>query len=417
MAMKTLGNPTIPFQSSHHEDVADTESLQRVYSLGSAVPVRPPPIPKGETIPSSSQSSSSSNATSTRVSENEVLTMFKQGFSLGLIKLMAEIEENFPLRIWVVDNSGSMARDDGRRIVSTSGERNDVKIVRSTRWAELQETACYHANMSALLSAPTEFRLLNNPGSRNGPQRFSVAQRGKTYIEQDIEIVNTTMNKTRPAGVTPLALHIRDIRKHIAALTTALEFADAKVAVVIATDGLPTDYGGTCNEKSKLEFIKALRSLQELPVWVVIRLCTNERDVVKFYNDIDSELELGLEVLSNFVDEAKEINLSNKWVNYALPLHRCREFGMQHRAFDYLDERKLTIDEMREFCAFLFGNKSIELLPDVHADWKGFMAGLSDVMEKESPQWNPITRKVEPWINLKRLNRSYGNRWGLKKST
>jgi len=417
MDTKTLGDPSIPLQRSYYEDVADTGELQRVYSLGSAVPVRPPPTSKGETIPQSSQSSSSSNATSTRIGKDEVLNMFEQGFSLGLIKLMAEMEENFPLRIWVVDNSGSMARDDGRRIVSTSGKRNDVKIVRSSRWAELQETVCYHSNMSALLSATTEFRLLNNPGSRNGPQRFSVAQRGETYIEQDIQIVNSTMTKARPAGVTPLSLHIRDIRKDITALKTALEFADAKVAVVIATDGLPTDYGGTCNDHTKLEFVKALRSLEELPVWVVIRLCTNESDVVKFYNDIDSELELSLEVLSNFVGEAKEIHQRNKWINYALPLHRCREFGMQQRAFDFLDERKLTIDEMREFCAFLFGNKAIELLPDVHVDWKGFMAGLSDVMEKESQQWNPITKKVEPWINLKRLNRSYGNRWGLKKPT
>ena len=40
--------------------------------------------------------------------------------------------------------------------------------------------------------------------------------------------------------------------------------------------------------------------LEGLPVWVVIRLCTNEKKVTEFYNQIDEVLEFNLEVLDDF---------------------------------------------------------------------------------------------------------------------
>jgi hypothetical protein len=96
----------------------------------------------------------------------------------------------------------------------------------------------------------------------------------------------------------------------------------------------------------------------------VIRLCTNEKRVTEFYNQIDEVLEFNLEVLDDYLDEAKEVNKFNKWLNYALPMRkslslqwrillcmktansfgaprvgypdRCREFGYHNRLFDLL---------------------------------------------------------------------------------
>ena len=76
--------------------------------------------------------------------------------------------------------------------------------------------------------------------------------------------------------------------------------------------------------------------LEGLPVWVVIRLCTNEKKVTEFYNQIDEVLEFNLEVLDDYLDEAKEVHKHNKWLNYALPMHRCRELGYHDRLFDLL---------------------------------------------------------------------------------
>ena len=39
-------------------------------------------------------------------------------------------------RIWIVDNSGSMQKTDGHRLVET-GKRHHVKFVECSRWEEI----------------------------------------------------------------------------------------------------------------------------------------------------------------------------------------------------------------------------------------------------------------------------------------
>lgn len=105
------------------------------------------------------------------------------------------------------------------------------------------------------------------------------------------------IKKARPGGCTPLTDHILAINSEVEAMLPELRSRGQKVAVVIATDGLPTDdqgYGGKAHQD---QFVNALRTLEGLPVWLVIRLCTDEEDVVNFYNDLDQLLELSMEVL------------------------------------------------------------------------------------------------------------------------
>merc|ERR1712238_464114 len=100
---------------------------------------------------------------------------------------------------------------------------------------------------------------------------------------------------------------------------------------------------------------------------------TDDDHIVNFYNDIDAQLELSIEVLDDFRGEAKEVYQHNKWLNYALPLHRCREMGYHHRLFDMLDERTLTKGELREFCLILFGDAHFDGVPDPDIVWGEFL--------------------------------------------
>ena len=142
------------------------------------------------------------------------------------------------------------------------------------------------------------------------------------------------------------------------------------MAIILATDGLPTDSRGYGGAAIQQRFLEALHGLEGLPVWVVVRLCTDEEKVVEYYNDFDGQLELSMEVLDDFLEEAKEVHEHNPWLNYILPLHRLREMGYHDRVFDMMDERQFTHEELREFCSVLLLDKSpSDELPDPSADW------------------------------------------------
>jgi hypothetical protein len=339
----------------------------------------------------------------------EVEALREQGFTAGLARAMTQNNAAFPLRIWVVDNSGSMNKEDGHRLVE-SKSRKDVKIVSCTRWTEIQQTVDYHAQMAALLQAPTVFRLLNDPGKWIGLQQFSIAENGTDNLDHEVAQAKSVMLKASPAGVTPLIQHINEIRQNVLHLEPSLREEGSKVAIILATDGLPTDSNGTCNDATKKELVNALNSLGGLPVWVVIRLCTDEAPVVEYYNNLDRQLEFSIEVLDDFMEEAKEVYENNKWLNYALPLHRCREMGYHHRLFDLLDERQLTLDEVQQFLRLLLGDAVMNV--DPQADMKGFFRVVSALLENEPKQWNPITKKLAPWVDLKRLSKTYKSKGG-----
>jgi len=343
-----------------------------------------------------------------KLSRDETMALTDQGYTDGMIAAIARSNMTFPLRIWIVDNSGSMVTGDGHRLVET-GKNNDVRFVSCSRWAEIQETVEYHAQIAALLEAPTVFRLLNDPGRMAGPQQFSIAERGSDSISEDLAIAMNTIRSASPSGCTPLSEHVREIRENVTAMKDELYEMGQKVVIVLATDGLPSNSYGRSDSQTLKEFKDCLRSLEGLPVWIVVRLCTDEDNVVDFYNDLDSELELSLEVIDDFTGEAKEVYEYNKWLNYALPLHRIREMGFSHKLFDLLDERQLTKDELHQFFLLIFGPDKFDGVPDPQIDWAGFSKRIAMITNGEKNQWNPIRAKVIPWVDIKKLNSVYGD--------
>eukprot|EP00980_Cylindrotheca_fusiformis_P008480 scaffold1794_cov107-Cylindrotheca_fusiformis.AAC.7 len=357
------------------------------------------------------------NCSYRELSEDKVHRLKNQGFTNGLIHALARNVQVFPLRIWVVDNSGSMSSGDGHRMVATS-KKQDVRLVPCSRWAELQETVDYHAQMAALLVAPTVFRLLNDPGRIVGPQQFSIAEQhqhphdnstSSTMIQKELKLVQLTMKQATPSGVTPLSDHVNEIRSNIMELRDELIQNGQRVTVVLATDGLPTDDFGISSESVRNEFVQSLRSLEGLPIWLVIRLCTDEESVTEYYNQLDSQLELSLEVLDDFMGEAQEVYEHNPWLNYALPIHRIREMGFHHRLFDLLDERLLTLDEVREFLILLFGLDRFDGVPDHHVEFHDFLTSLERIIHDEKKQWNPVSKKMQYWVDMKQLKKSFSD--------
>uniref|UniRef100_A0A7S3Q6U1 VWFA domain-containing protein n=1 Tax=Chaetoceros debilis TaxID=122233 RepID=A0A7S3Q6U1_9STRA len=384
------------------------------YPLPTAVPVPPPKAPNaggayeyGTAPPLSAYPSfSKPNALNAR----QIEQLKSQGFSSGLIDIVSQAKNYFPVRFWIVDNSGSMNKTDGNRLLPT--KNNDhVRMVQCTRWKEIQETVEYHSQMAALLQAHTTFRLLNNPGGAAGPQTFSIADKGEDLdvIQSDLTLARNTMQQTTPSGVTPLTDHLNSIRDMLMAQAHELRQEGKKVALILATDGLPTNEMGIGGFEEQERFTQAMRSFEGLPCWIVVRLCTDDDDVVEFYNNLDNQLELSIEVLDDYTSEAKEVHKENSWLNYTLAMHRMREMGIPNRLFDLLDERRFTKSELRDFCILLFGAGAFDGVPEPEVDWYGFMKELEVILKKEQKQWNPIKQKAKPLLDLKEMNRLYGD--------
>lgn len=343
------------------------------------------------------------------LNQSQQKALADQGYTKGLTNELLLFTTTFSLRFWVVDNSGSMAHTDGNRLVNTKNKSVPFKVASCSRWKEIQGTIDYHAQLAGLLEMPTTFRLLNNPGSHAGPQEFSVATAGPELIQRDLNVASQVMSRATPTGVTPLAQHVREIKYEIDALSSELFAQGRRVAIILATDGLPSNKHGISGQEANDEFTMALRSLEGLPVWIVVRLCTDEDKVVDFYNSIDANLELSIEVLDDFFGEAKEVYDVNPWLNYTLPVHRIREAGIQNRLFDLLDERKFTRSELYDFCLLLFGVTAFNAVPDPEADFAAFMKKLTQLVEGEKKQYNPMAKKTKPIIDLKAVARIYGD--------
>ena len=92
-----------------------------------------------------------------------------------------------------------------------------------------------------------------------------------------------------------------------------------------------------------------------------MRLCTEENHVVDFWNKIDEDLELNMDVLDDLCGEAAEVAPHAPWLTYGAELHRLREWGCQRKIFDLLDERKLHVNKVSAVAALVLGGAAADL--------------------------------------------------------
>ena len=192
---------------------------------------------------------------------------------IGLQSTVIQSFSRVPIRFFICDDSGSMATNDGHRLLTDS--HNQVKMVNCSRWAELTDSFKFHLGLANAAGSNVEIRLLNS---------LAPIRLGQNADANNAAIValNDVFNES-PGGGTPLCAHIRSVIEQIRVLEPQLRSSGQKACVVIATDG----------ESSDGDIVAALRPLEQMPVWVVVRLCTDESKIVDYWNNIDGQLELG----------------------------------------------------------------------------------------------------------------------------
>lgn len=354
----------------------------------------------------------------------------KYDFPNGLAKQMCRCLLDFPLRIWLIDNSDSMNTMDGLCFVH--GKSRAKQMVPCSRWKELLETVRYHAELAMDLGAPTLFRFITDPALANpkipkdkkqlmGICISEVEKKDKErewvmtglkddddfqwedFAHSDFQAFSELLDQVVPRYTTPLAENVRAIKKQIERIHTSLIDNCQRVCVTIATDGIPED---------RSEFQDAIVELYELPVWVVIRLCTSHDDVLHFWTSFDLDLEFDLDVIDDFKSEADEVMSCNPWLTYVEPVHRAREWGFSHRIFDLLDEIPFSASQMAEYCATIFGVSVHDLKPEGDkAWWLNFYDDIVSLLLREKKYYDPLSSSCKKLINMQKLGEIYGGKF------
>jgi hypothetical protein len=257
-----------------------------------------------------------------------------QGFPLGLAHAILQHAQDCPIRVWILDNSGTMQCRDGHRVATTktnggrsssSGRDRDrrpdkfiIQVVDCTRWEEVQSTVWWHAEMAAWCQTPLALRMVHDPGVTVGPQQVGVSASKTLTSVEELERLRRLLRSTRPSGgTTPMNQHLHSIlltvqdyvprglvdhyppqpaRRNPSAATALVDATTTTtttttnnkwLTLVICTDGLPTDESGQETPRVIEQFVKILLQLQELGVSTVIRLSTDEERVVQFYRTLD----------------------------------------------------------------------------------------------------------------------------------
>ena len=190
-----------------------------------------------------------------------------------------------------------------------------------------------------------------------------------------------------PEGGTPLCAQITKIIQLIKPLEAELRANSQKACIVIFTDGESTDG----------DLAAAMKPLEKLPVWIVVRLCTDCDRIVQYWNNIDSKLELDMDVLDDLTGEAKEVSRHNPWLTYGEPLHRLREFGISVKEIDLLDEQPLQLTQIRELCHIILGDNKNDL-PHPELNKEKFINTIKQWNSENRKVFCPLTMSLQTWI-------------------
>jgi hypothetical protein len=395
-------------QDENHEQTKDCyeqPKLQKRFKTPSFVNKRCPPIDIKFLCELYNERRNSSAREIKIKQQLEVLQ--QQGFPTGLASLLLSHTIDHPVRLWLVDNCGTMIARDGHRVVQST---KSVEIIDCSRWEEVTTCVIWHAEMSAWCQNPTAIRLLKDPGHHIGPQQCGICASNHLSSSEEVLRLKALLRKTRPLGVSsPITQHLQELIPAIKDIIPVLKQRQSRIVLHICTDSIPSDVNGVEQTQIKGDFESLLQSAVDWPIRVVLRLSTDEERVVNFYETMARKTNFAniLQVLDDFVSECKKVKQWNPWLNYGYPLHLCREAGIFRNTFEQLGRRPLERIETMEVVCILFGKTDMvdfkTYRPD--SDYKTLRKQIKDLNLKTGKYWSPISKGFVTWINLKQLDK------------
>jgi len=321
------------------------------------------------------------------------------GVPNGLAGVLAEEDRRIGLRIYLLDNSGSMNQCDGCVFTACPGAA--LRKSSCTRWEEICAFARDHARWNLATGIPAEFMILNS-GQVGGEPREGVDYvRVESSRGGSMDALELLLRNNPPRGGTPITRRLQEIALMIQGEATELAQRSQMVFLTLATDGLPSSIDGRPDKENMIHEIK--RMANSLPVQMVIRLCTDDADVVQFYNKIDEEYELPLDIIDDFESEAREIAaIGNDFFTYTAVIHRIREAGTLCKLMDSMDEVRFSAPEVRRFVELL----SNDTVLGQCVDNKAFVREVRDLVSQRPRVYDPVTGQMRAYVNVRSIQKS-----------
>jgi hypothetical protein len=238
--------------------------------------------------------------------------------------------------IMILDNSGSMHMNDGKIYQDPSNVpgKTLLKTLTESRWNEMKQKVNDVCAYNAKRKMKTTLHFLHQNARKETP--FKLDFNNPAAV---LEWINTK----KPGGSTPLSETINNIIPDLRKIREPC-------TLVIFTDGKPD--GGLDGFKKTLQ---NLLRVVESNVAITINLCTDEEEVVDFYNVLDSDEEMRrllhdksshIDVNDDACSESKEVLSKNPWIRFNHMNYIAKLAGCLNKAFDYIDERALSKDEI-----------------------------------------------------------------------
>ena len=208
----------------------------------------------------------------------------QQGFPPGLALEVGGSRSSFHVRFWSIDNSSGMDSDHcSSKQVKFHPGRGRTTIERCSRWNELQGSMEDQIRLACLMEFSSLFCLRNGV---KGDRKFFVANQNSKSIDDDVQRAIKAIQQAPALGYTPLEKHVQEFTKRVLLLSSILKKQKQKAVCILAVGNLPADGKGFVSEQTKQQFLRNLTELGRLPVWIVIRLCTDDKNVADFYHDL-----------------------------------------------------------------------------------------------------------------------------------
>lgn len=299
--------------------------------------------------------------------------------------------------VYVIDNSGSM---DGYYDGKTYQLDRDCRVVKQAnvvRWEEAVSKTLQIAEYNIVRNMSASYYLLN-PQSGEWKQGIDYITIHPDQLNRNEkrEIINTLrkalLQSSNIRGTTPLDRVTQYFRNSLEDIVGNVKHP---ICYNIITDGEPND---------KLSFERQIRQLcQRFQIFLVINLCTDNDDIINYYNDLDTTIgnELsGMDVLDDLESEANEVwQVGNRFITYSLEIHICRMAGCFSVISDWMDEIQLDVHYVDKLIREITGTTERLDITRYQTSSNEYFAYIDSLNNRHPPVYDIRTKQFTPIIN------------------